>query len=75
MKNKKTLSIVYDFAQILLTAVLAVSIIFTFMFKISAVSGESMANTLHTGDSVLINCINKGFKYGDVVVISATERL
>lgn len=70
MKNKKTLSIVYDFAQILLTAVLAVSIIFTFMFKISAVSGESMANTLHTGDSVLINCINKGFKYGDVVVIS-----
>lgn len=75
MKNDKFLATVYDFASILLTAVLAVSIIFAFFFKISAVVGSSMADTLSNGDRVLITSINTSLKYGDVVVISQPNSL
>ena len=68
--NTKALNAIYDFASVLLTAVLVVSIIFTFIFKISTVSGESMENTLYNGDNVLITAVNNEIKQGDVVVIS-----
>lgn len=68
--NKKILSTIYDFASILLTAVLAVSIIFTFFFKISVVNGQSMENTLHHGDSLVISAVTPTIKYGDVVIVS-----
>lgn len=54
MLNKKSLQNLYDFASILVTAVLAVTVIFTFCFKISAVDGSSMNNTLSDGDRVII---------------------
>mgnify|MGYP002520504023 CR=1 FL=1 len=71
MKNKdKNVETVYEIASILLTAVLAVGIIFTFFFKVSTVSGQSMENTLHDGDTLIISAISKNVEYGDVVVIS-----
>lgn len=68
-KNRKFES-VYDFASILVTALIAVCVIFTFFFKISTVVGESMENTLYNGNSVLITAINPNIEYGDVVVVS-----
>ena len=70
MNKTKVLNAVYDFASVLLTALLAVSIIFTFFFKISTVVGESMLNTLHNGEGLLITATNNEIKNGDVVVIS-----
>ncbi len=71
MKIKsKFLYTIYDVASVLLTAILAVGIIFTFCFKISAVSGESMENTLHHADNLIISSVTSEFEYGDVVVIS-----
>lgn len=69
-KNNKLLETAYDIASILLTAIIAVGIIFTFIFKISAVSGESMENTLQNGDSLIISSITPKVEQGDVVVIS-----
>ena len=70
MSDKKTLGIIYDFAEILMTAVLAVTVVFAFFFKTSVVNGDSMKDTLHNGDTVIISAINKTVDYGDVVVIS-----
>lgn len=70
MNKDKALNTVYDFASVLLAALLAVSIIFTFFFKISTVVGESMENTLHNGEGLLITAINGEINNGDVVVIS-----
>lgn len=70
MNDKKILGAVYDFAEILMTAVLAVVLVFSFIFKTSVVNGDSMKNTLHNGDSVVITALNNTVKYGDVVVIS-----
>ena len=68
--NNKFLNTIYDFSSVLLTAILAVSVIFTFGFKISAVIGDSMKETLHNGDNVVISAVTPDLKYGDVVVIS-----
>ncbi len=70
MSDNKILGVIYDFAEILMTAVLAVAVVFTFCFKTSNVNGDSMKNTLHNGDTVIISAVNKSVKYGDVVVIS-----
>lgn len=68
--NEKTIRSIYDFAGILVSAVLAVCLIFAFVFKISAVDGDSMKNTLHNGDKVLITARDWNVEYGDIVVIS-----
>lgn len=68
--KKKILETAYDIASVLLTALLAVGIIFTFFFKISVVSGESMENTLHNADNVIITSLTPKVEYGDVVVVS-----
>ncbi len=69
-KSKKNAEAIYDFASILVSAVISVGIIFTFFFKISTVSGESMENTLHHADRLIISSVVNGVEYGDVVVTS-----
>lgn len=70
MKKSKFIESAYEIASILLTSILAVGVIFTFLFKISAVSGQSMENTLFNGDKLMITSITPDIKAGDVVVIS-----
>ena len=69
-KSKKNAESIYDIASIVVSAVLCVGIIFTFFFKISTVSGESMENTLHDMDRLIITSIVNDVEYGDVVVTS-----
>lgn len=69
-ENNKKIESIYDFAGIIVAALISVCVIFTFFFKISTVVGQSMENTLKGGDSVIISSINKEFNYGDVVVVS-----
>ena len=68
--QSKTLANLYDFASILMTAILAVAVIFTFLFKISAVDGSSMEHTLSNGDKVIITARDWNVEPGDIVVIS-----
>lgn len=69
MKEKYIASI-YDFASVLLTSIIAVAVIFTFFFKISTVNGDSMRNTLHNGDRLIITAHDSNIEYGDIVIIS-----
>ena len=52
--NKKRASGIYDFASVLVSAIIAVTFIFTFLFKISSVNGPSMLDSFHNGDRVFI---------------------
>ncbi len=70
MNKNKLLTNVYDFASTVLSSVLIICVIFTFFFKTSTVSGQSMENTLHDGDTLIISAITRNIEYGDVVVIS-----
>ena len=69
-KSKKNAESIYDIASIVVSAVISVGIIFTFFFKISTVSGESMENTLYHADKLIISSIVTDVEYGDVVVTS-----
>lgn len=69
-KSKKNAESIYDIASIVVSAVISVGIIFTFFFKISTVSGESMENTLYHADRLIISSIVTDVEYGDVVVTS-----
>lgn len=69
-KSNKNVESAYDIASIVVSAVIVVGIIFTFLFKISTVSGESMENTLYNADRLVISSIVGDVKYGDVVVTS-----
>lgn len=51
---------------------LVLIILNTYVFSCVIVSGASMENTLHTGDVLVINVLEKA-DYGDIVVISADE--
>ena len=69
-KENKNMESIYDMASVIVSAILTVGIIFTFFFKISTVSGESMENTLYNGDKLVISAITQDVEYGDVVVTS-----
>ncbi len=69
-QSNKNLESIYEMASVVVSAILAVGIIFTFFFKISTVSGESMENTLYNGDKLIISAITQDVEYGDVVVVS-----
>lgn len=66
----KSVKSIYEFASVLTAAIAAVAFIFTFLFKISIVTGDSMSDTLHDMDRVLITAVNRAPERGDIVVIS-----
>ena len=63
---------VYDWAKCLVSAVVSVVLIFTFLLRMIGVNGGSMQNTLYTGDRLLmLNSMFCDFEQGDIVVLNA----
>ena len=56
--------------DVVVTAMIAVIIVFIFIFKIPTIDGSSMNNTLFDGERVVISDLFYEPKYGDIVVIS-----
>lgn len=77
MKDKKGLpkpvEAVFGFIETLFITMLIVSLIFTYVFRITSVTGESMSKTLESGDKVVITNFCKNPKQGDIVVFYAAE--
>lgn len=68
--EQKSLENVYDFADVLVSAILVIFILFTFFFRLVGVDGPSMNPTLNDGDKLLVTSIPYSPKYGDVVIIT-----
>lgn len=62
----------YYWLQTLVVAVVAIVLLFTFVGRITRVEGDSMRNTLHEGDLLLLQSIGCTPKAGDVVVLNKT---
>ena len=58
--------------QSLACIVLVIIFLFTFVMRITIVDGQSMENTLHHGDIVLVRSIGYTPKQGDIVVLTKT---
>lgn len=59
---------VFDFAEMFIFVLLAVMIITSFVFKHSVVEGDSMLNTLHDGEHLIITDLFYTPERGDIIV-------
>ena len=73
-ENKSSLkSFIFDWLEVLVHAIIAVVICFSFLFRIATIDGPSMENTLHSGERVIISNLFYTPKVGDIVVISRNK--
>lgn len=68
-KSENLEDTLYSWAQALITAVVGVVLLFTFVVRLIGVQGPSMQDTLYTGDRILVlNSLFCSYQQGDVVV-------
>ncbi|MBE6728295.1 MAG: signal peptidase I [Ruminococcaceae bacterium] len=72
-KSKKPIAEVFEWLDVLVAAMVAVVLIFSFFFRIATIKGNSMLDTLHEGEKVVISNLNYTPKLGDIVVISRNQ--
>lgn len=73
-ENKQFKRDLFDWIEVLVHAILAVVLCFSFLFRIATIDGDSMMNTLVNGERVVINNIFYTPKAGDIVVISRNKQ-
>lgn len=60
----------YDWIEAIVFSIAAVVLLFTFVFRIVGVDGDSMQNTLQNGDRVVLSILNYHPRQGDIVVLT-----
>lgn len=68
--RKKLVSAVYEFADILVSALLVIFLIFTFLFRLVGVEGTSMVPTLQENDRLLVSSRQYEPQYQDIVIVT-----
>lgn len=67
--RKKFRSSVIEWAETIVTAIVIVAVVFTFVVRIITVDGSSMSPTYHSGDRVLVSSFAGKIEQGDVVIV------
>ena len=65
---KKLSENLFEFASIAATSVLAIAIIFTFLFRLVGVDGNSMVPTLNHKDWLITSTVVSDYKYKDNII-------
>lgn len=68
-KNKPVQSLV-EIVSIVASSMIAIMLLFTFVFRVVGVSGPSMQNTLHNGDWLLVSAFLTEPERGDIVIVT-----
>lgn len=63
-------SLIYDFMSILMTSMIVIMLLFTFVFRIAGVIGPSMNETLLDGDRLIVTAFLPRPQRGDIVIIT-----
>ncbi len=61
---------VFDWLEVVVSAAIAVVLIFTFLFRVATVEGNSMLDTFYPNEKLIISNVFYTPKAGDVVIIS-----
>lgn len=65
---KKINALFYELVSVIVPAVAIIALLFTFCFRLVGVSGDSMDNTLHDGDWLLVMPYYSEPEYGDIII-------
>ena len=74
-KKSTAIKALYEWVETFLFALTAVVLIFTFAVKFVTVSGDSMRETFHNGDRLIISSLPYTPEAGDVVVVDVSHNL
>lgn len=66
-------SSIYEGLSVVISAIFIIALVFTFGFRLVGVSGNSMVDTLHNGDWLIVTPYYTQPEYGDIVI--STHRL
>lgn len=66
---------VFEVFQAIISALVVITILFTFAFRVVNVDGTSMKPTLQNNDKVIVSTVGYEPQRGDIVVISSTDGL
>ncbi|MBQ3128053.1 MAG: signal peptidase I [Clostridia bacterium] len=71
-ENKKEkygfVNLVFDVVSIFVTALVFISVLFTFFIRFVGVDGDSMEPTLQDNDWLIVSAVNPEIKYGDIII-------
>lgn len=67
---KKLLCSALSFLEQFIITMFVLSLVFTYIFRVVRVEGDSMRNTLADGDRIIINMTDRSFKSGDIAVLN-----
>lgn len=59
----------FDWVSAAVVALIMISLVFSLLFRVVNVSGDSMNDTLVNGEKLLLSCSDATPQYGDIVVI------
>lgn len=66
--KKKIADSAFEIMSMIVWAVAVVAIVFTFICRITTVSGKSMQPTLYGGDRLLVTAYKGDYEYSDIVI-------
>jgi len=69
-KEENKGSMLFDFASVIMTGIVAIAVVFTFFFRTATVSGRSMQPTLNHADMLMVTAFDKKHEAGDIVVVT-----
>ena len=75
LNNDKIINYIYDIVKTILFMFSIICIIFTFIFRDANVVGNSMVNTLHNNDKIILTNFMYIPEPGDIVVINAENQI
>lgn len=68
-KKNKLIASIYEWVEVICTALFAVVLLFTFVCRLVTVDGQSMEKTFHHGDRLVVSDLFYKPEIGDVVVL------
>ncbi|MCH5199793.1 MAG: signal peptidase I [Oscillospiraceae bacterium] len=73
LSAKQAANEVFDWLESILTAIIAIVLIFTFVLRVNTVSGTSMDPTLQDGQKLIVTDLFYTPNYNDIVIIQAAN--
>lgn len=59
----------FEWIEALIPALIIILILFTFLFRVITVNGDSMKPNYENGNKVFVSCFDRNFSRGDIVVV------